>query len=65
MKFWNWLNGKKTVIAAILLVVSAILTQVVVGIFEVDAAWVTKVVETLNWVGGFIGTAGLGHKAVK
>ncbi|MHC4676949.1 MAG: hypothetical protein ACYTBZ_31075 [Planctomycetota bacterium] len=62
---WKWLNGKKTNIAAGLLIASAVLQQVVGGIFEVNATWLPKTVATLNWVGGLLGSGGLIHKAVK
>jgi len=62
---WEWLNGKKTVIGSVLLLASAFSTQVVIGIWEVDQAWLPRMVETFDWVGGLITTGGLTHKMVR
>jgi len=61
----NWLNGKKTTIGAILLLLGTLLSAVVVGIWEVDAEWIPKTIETLNWLGMTITGWGLTHKASK
>ena len=64
-KLWRMLNGKKTYIGAALLFASAVLEQVVQGIWEVDADWVGKTIFTLNWFGmAFTGT-GMVHKYLK
>ena len=62
---WEILNGKKTAIATAVLGVSAILSQVVVGIWEYSPDWMPKLVMTLDYVGMVIGSVGLGHKGVK
>lgn len=62
---WTWLSGKKTTIAAVLLVLAAFLQQVVVGQWELSAAWIPKAVATLEWFGMILGGVGLTHKGVK
>ena len=64
----NWLeffNGKKTIIAAVMLVISAFLEQVVVGQWGVQASWIAQVIGTLDWFGMILGGVGLTHKGVK
>ncbi len=62
---WEWLSGKKTAIGAVVLLASAVLTQVVVGIWGYTAEWVDPTIKTLDWVGGLVATGGLLHKGVK
>ena len=51
MKFLNWLNGKKTAIGAIVLFLATFLSEVVGGIWNVEALWLTNLIETLDWIG--------------
>jgi len=66
MKYWNYLNQKKTVIGSVLLF-AAVVIQAMVGIWsgEVTPEWILKLVETLEWFGGLITGVGLGHKGTK
>lgn len=63
---WNKLNEKKTTIGAGLLLAAMALEQLS-GIWLEPAPpeWVLKLVETLNWLGGFFSGVGLTHKGVK
>lgn len=65
MKLWQFLNGKKTAIGGILLFMSAFLTQVVMGIWAVDALWVDRLAQTCDWGGMLVLGTGLAHKGVK
>jgi hypothetical protein len=58
MKFWNWLNGKKTVIGGVLLFVATVMTQAAVPV----APWIIMVIQ---YSGEAILGTGLVHKAVK
>jgi len=62
---WNWLDGKKTTIGAVLLFLSTFLSEVIVSKWGVTAAWMTPSIETLNWLGMALTGLGLGHKALK
>lgn len=64
-KLWQWLNGKKTVIGASLLLASAFCTQVLIGIWNLDPWWMDKTIQTLDWVGGIVTSGGLVHKGIK
>ncbi len=63
--FFKWFNGKKTNIAALLLIVSAFLTEFVIGKWGETAEWIPKVIDVLNYLGMIFGSVGLGHKAYK
>lgn len=65
MKFWNWLNGKKTNIGTAAFIAACVLNEVVKGIWNVDAGWINPTIETLNWAGMVFGGTGLAHKALK
>ena len=65
IELWNWLSGKKTAIAAALLMIAVVLNEVLVGIWGVDAVALKPTIETLNWFGVALGGVGLAHKAVK
>lgn len=41
------------------------ITEVLVGFWEVEGAWILPMVKTLNWVGMLLGGTGLFHKMVK
>jgi len=62
---WKWLNGKKTIIGATLLLASAFATQVIIGIWEFNPDWMPRMVQTLDWIGGVVTTGGLAHKIAK
>lgn len=61
----SWWDGKKTIIAAALLTVSAFITQILLGVWHVEWPWLPNVVTTLEWVGMILGGTGLAHKAFK
>ena len=65
MKWIEWFNGKKTIIGAGAMLLSAIVTEVVVGIWGVDWAPLVLINETLLWVGRAFAAGGLLHKGVK
>jgi len=64
---WDFLNGKKTIIATIAGVLAAFIQQVVIGTWHAEASlpWITGVVDVLNWLVMTLGTTGLVHKAIK
>lgn len=64
-KLWQLINGKKTNTAAIVAMLSAFLSQVVVKIWGLDAAWMSNIIATIDWIVMVLGTVGLGHKGVK
>lgn len=66
MKYWKYLNNKKTVIGSALLLAAVVITKMS-GIWVDDPPpeWIPKLVETLEWFGGLITGVGLGHKGVK
>jgi hypothetical protein len=63
-KVWELLNNKKTNIGAGLLLTAVVLSKLS-GIWEIDASWIPKLVETLEWAGGLFSGVGLTHKVVK
>lgn len=58
-------DGYKTLIAAVCMYVAVFLTEVVVGIWDVQWGTLPMVIKTLNWIGLALGGVGFGHKAVK
>lgn len=62
---WTWFNGKKTIIGTIILLISAIIEQVAVGIWGIQSDWLPKAVQTCDWIGMALGGVGLFHKGVK
>lgn len=62
---WQWFNGKKTVIATVLFIVSAFFDQVVVAQWGVTADWIPKLTGSLDWFGMILGGFGLTHKGMK
>ncbi len=64
MDLWVFLNGKKTNIGATVLLLAVVLSKVS-GIWEIDADWILRLVETLEWAGGVIAGTGLIHKGAK
>ena len=56
---WNWLNGKKTTIAAIIMMISAFLTEIVVNKWGITIAWIPKLIDILNYFGGILAGVGL------
>jgi hypothetical protein len=64
----NWLNGKKSVIALILWMVTAAfckLTGQEVGEFEAPESWTDYATMTLESLAALLGVVGLAHKAWK
>ena len=62
---WTWLDGKKTIIGAIVLTLSAFAQQILVDIWHVDWAWLPNLINTFDWIGLAVGGTGLMHKASK
>lgn len=62
---WTLFDGHKTTIGAVVLVVSAVLSQVVIGIWEVQSIPLDKTILTLDWIGMAVGGTGILHKVVK
>ena len=60
----NWLNGKKTTIGCIILVIATAMTQITQAA-GVSSALLTQIISVLNYVGLAIGGTGLGHKGYK
>lgn len=61
----GWFNGKKTVIAAAVFILSAFFDQVIVAQWDITAAWIPKFTGTLDWFGMVLGGFGLTHKGIK
>jgi len=61
---WEFLNGKKTSIGATLLLIALVLAKLS-EIWGIQADWIPRLVETLQWIGGLFSGTGLAHKAVK
>ncbi len=64
-KFWDWINGKKTIIAVIVYLLHMVLVEVVGGIFGVEGVLFEQIAETLQWVYEVLGTIGVGHGIAK
>jgi len=64
-ELWTFLSGKKTAIAAGLLMASAFISQVLQAQIGMDAPWLGHAVVILDWFGMVLGTGGLAHKATK
>lgn len=62
---WLWLDGKKTNIGAMCLLLVTFITQVVIGIWKYDPLWIDNAAQTLSWIGGALVSAGMGHQLVK
>ena len=62
---WRWLDGRKTIIASILLIAAAFLEQVVQGQWGVQSQLLARVTSTLDWFGMVIGGIGITHKGMK
>lgn len=66
MELWNWLNGKKTTIGAILFFVAWLLQTIVTHYFTTGAPeWLTSTIGFLNDLGAFVTGFGIAHKAKK
>lgn len=64
-ELWEFLNGKKTIIGAMLLIVGAFMGEVIVGIWGFHATVIIKMASTLNWMGMAMGGTGIFHKLIK
>lgn len=62
---WIFFDGKKTVIGTALLSLSAVITQLVIGVNHYDPAWLDQVVANINYVGEAFMVGGIIHKSVK
>jgi len=62
---WEYFNGKKTLIAAGVLILSVFLSEVIVGIWGFNPDWMGNLIRTLDWFGMVFGGAGLTHKGFK
>lgn len=65
LQFWNYLDGKKTTIGAALLFLATFLSEVIIGKWHAEAAWLQPTIETLNWIGMAVTGLGIGHKIQK
>ena len=64
-KVWNYFNGNKTTIGAIIMVASLFMQEVTIDIWLYNPDWMPKLIQSLNWIGGITGAIGLTHKSVK
>lgn len=62
---WEWFNGKKTVIGAVILWIATLIEAVFIQKYHVDAQWVLITVDLLKYVGGTLVPVGIGHKVIK
>lgn len=62
---WSFFDGKKTVIGSALLMLSVVIQELVIEILEYDEPWEYKLIRVLNYVGSFLGGAGIAHKGMK
>lgn len=65
IKIWNWLDGKKTNLGALFLFLGMLLQTQVIGEWGYAGTWLPHVIADLNWAGGLLLPAGLGHQAYK
>ncbi len=66
MKYWNYLNHKKTAIGSAFLLAAVVIqkmTEIWTG--DIPPEWIPKLVETLEWFEGLAAGVGLGHKGIK
>ena len=54
------LNGKKTVIGAIMLSVAVLLPKL-----GLDVSWLGQAISILEWLGAILSGVGIGHKGMK
>jgi hypothetical protein len=59
----EWLDGKKTNIGTVCLILAVVGEEVLSGIWGVKADVALKIVDTLKWFGTALGGVGLLHKA--
>ena len=59
---WRWASGKKTNIGTVLLIASAIIQQVVMGIWGISGEALLSLSQTFDWFGMALGGVGLVHK---
>lgn len=64
-KFWNFFNGKKTVIGLLCMYGVMFINEVVIDIWAIDSPALPKIAKTLGWLGLIIGGGGLIHKGIK
>lgn len=64
-RWWNWLNGKKTVIGTICMIAAIILKDVLLGIWNCNPGWLEPTLKTLEYFGVLMGGVGMVHKGMK
>lgn len=63
---WEKLDTRKTTIGAGMLISALVLEKLAeIWMGPTQPDWVPKLVESLEWLGGFVAGVGLGHKGVK
>jgi len=62
---WDWFNGKKMIISAILGAILAFDEQVLINIWQVAWPWLGKFDDTISWFAMILATVGGVHKIVK
>ena len=65
MKFWEFLNNKKTNIGMFLVILAQLLIRVVIPELPEDLTWVPNLAQWMNDFGIGLGGVGLTHKVVK
>ena len=65
MKFWNFLNGKKTLIGATFLLASCVCSELIVGVWDYNPDWMQKLIQSLDWAGMGLTSVGFIHKGSK
>lgn len=61
---WEFLNGKKTALGGTALALALFLSNIQPYWFE-GIEWITSVIESLEYFGGFLVPFGLTHKKIK
>jgi hypothetical protein len=64
-KLWDFLDGKKSTIAGMVLFLSVFLREVIKGFWSYDPNWMEPLIKTLDWLGGVGFTGAIIHKGVK
>ena len=65
MKFWEWLSGKKMVIATFLFLTVKLINEVVIGVWGYDTPLMGNVILTVEWFATALGGVGAMHKVKK
>lgn len=62
---WEYFNGNKTTIAAVLMMAAIFGQEVVIDIWMYQPEWMFKMLKSLNWIGMSLGGVGILHKGTK